>query len=209
MQKIHSKVSRESVFNSVKVTKQTGMEPSCGHHVVYGPSSNVSIIHHIRNILGEPAFLTEPNAFWDGTSQDGGYSVWLGRSEIPQHNLVSQRDTTDTFFLRYEVANGFLDIYLRTTYYSFPAVSAEALRSGLQQMYESVGEGSLHPSQRALLLTAMGIGASHNTQHQHGSALFARAKRELQHVSNENNPQAVQASLLMISKPLLLLRLDN
>jgi hypothetical protein len=209
MQKIHNTISRESIFNSVKVIKQTGIEPSSGLNIIYGPSSNVPMINHIRNILGESAFPAEPDAFWDGTRQDGGYSVWSGRGEISQLNHVSERDTAEIVFLRYEVANGFLDIYLRTTHYSFPVVSTEALRSGLDRMYDSVGEGNLQPSHRALLLTAMGIGASHKTQYQHGSALFARAKRELGQVSNENNLQAIQASLLMISKSSLLVRLDD
>lgn len=182
MQRIHRKISRKSVFNCVKVTKRPG------HHVVYGPSSNIRMVSHLHNMLGESTILSE----------DEAYDLWLGPREILMRDHLDPEHGANILFLQYEVVNGFLELYLRTTYHLIPIISADVLQSNFERMYDPSAD-AVPPSHRALVLLVVAIGASHSGNHEQASAFVTMARRELGHVYTETTNEAIQASFLMIS----------
>ncbi|KAF2084514.1 hypothetical protein K490DRAFT_68633 [Saccharata proteae CBS 121410] len=156
----------------MRATHPHDQSPSCVLQLYYGSSSNFTFLSHVHAHLPSE----EDSVGAEGPQEEvQNGNAWLDIYKyqgLAFGDSSDQRDTTITF-LRAELAERFLQNYLKTAYHLFPFLSPEQLCHTFDKMYSTAGQdGNVEQSDRALILAALAIGACPTTHHHLRKALL-------------------------------------
>ncbi|KAF2113581.1 hypothetical protein BDV96DRAFT_114419 [Lophiotrema nucula] len=195
MEHLKTALPRDHIINTLRATRSAKDTPSSVSQLSYGPSSNFSILRHFKAHLepGDELPVNSPGSL--ELRQDGTQSIDLFKFQERAfgNDLLLQDDAT---FLSSDLATTFLDTYLRTTYYQFPMVSTDTLRSYLARLYEANPTNVLASSEKAFLLAVLTAGAI-TKDHDWRMALFAKAMKEVDKIRYEISLPAIQTEILL------------
>ncbi|KAH8193920.1 hypothetical protein TruAng_011914 [Truncatella angustata] len=194
---VHAALSREQIFNCIRIIHAKGNYSSNCPEVVYGPSSNISLWRHFRAHLDPEVSVEAEHEHSSGSYEEVDDDLNTYKCTRPA--TLGLGHSINQAFVRYEVANSLTETFLRITHHVFPVVSSEELKNSLELLYDFGGDDVLPHAEKALLLASMAIGSAQGSPARCTDTLAAKARRELDYAGDALSFQAVQAGLLLIS----------
>lgn len=193
-----SEVDRAINTHSVAATHRAS--PSCLLQLYYGPSSMFTLMHSIyHQIEGSP-----PNT----PSREGVEEMGPGL-DLFSHRRLFFGDLADTqssrrasdahaaVFLGMETAAKFLERYLATYWYGFPAISKNEYRRRLSTLLRPPAIIDVDSAENIATILAIAMGAYMLGQDAIADFLYQRAKQGAAKLDEAVNVQMVQVYLIM------------
>lgn len=185
---------RMHTFNNIRATHATA-----GTELFYGASSVFSLLQHLDVHLLSQA-MPAPAAEADADEvQNGDETIQRYNYQgIAFDNVPTHFDRAAyCVFISPELARACLRNYLLTSHHRMPFLDPDKLCSTLEKLYNPGGSQSLEPSDRAIAVITMAIGAGPDTEDTCRQHLLAHARKETESMLYEINSRAVQIALLM------------
>lgn len=189
---------RYHIYKNIRATHVPADSPSCVLQLYYGSSSNFSFLQHLHTHLTAHEEVPHPGAHVEEV-QNGNESIDVYKYQgLAFGNTPGQRET-NPMFLRHELARTFLHNYLSTVHLHLPFLSTEQLCTNFERLYGYGDDAKIEPSERALVIVVMAIGACPSQHELWRKTLLAQARTEAESLLHVVNLRAVQIALLMIS----------
>ncbi|TGO44797.1 hypothetical protein BCON_0460g00010 [Botryotinia convoluta] len=175
---------------------------SCILQLYYGASSNFSFLQQVDHSLYGAANPPRPcNEVEEGGARldlYGQRSLFFG---TPDDNFQSNgfAGISPLTFLSDQLAESFLQDYLKTIYNLHPFQPSQELHRLLKLSYEKPQTGNLTTDETAILMAVLAIGATMTKNTSWAEMLAEKAKNSANALGHIVNLQAVQLSLLLIS----------
>lgn len=189
---------RYHIFKNIRATHVPADSPSCVLQLYYGSSSNFSFLQHLHTHLTAHEEVPRPGTHVEEV-QNGNESIDVYKYQgLAFGNTFNQRET-NPMFLRHDLARTFLGNYLSTAHVHLPFLSTEQLCSNFDKLYGYGDEAKIDPSERALIIVIMAIGACPTQHDLWRKTLLAQARTEAESLLHVVHLRSVQIALLMIS----------
>ncbi|KAH7061064.1 fungal-specific transcription factor domain-containing protein [Macrophomina phaseolina] len=187
---------RYHIYKNIRATHVPADSPSCVLQLYYGSSSNFSFLQHLHTHLTAHEEVPRPGAHVEEV-QNGNESIDVYKYQgLAFGNAPGQRET-NPMFLRHDLARTFLQNYLSTAHLHLPFLSAEQLCLNFEKLYGYGDDAKIDPSERALVIVVMAIGACPTQHDLWRKTLLAQARTEAESLLHVVHIRAVQIALLM------------
>ncbi|KAL0263088.1 hypothetical protein SLS55_002064 [Diplodia seriata] len=191
---------RYHIYKNIRATHVPADSPACVLQLYYGSSSNFSLLQHLHTHLTAHEDVPHPDSHVEEV-QNGNESIDVYKYQgLAFGNTPGQRET-NPMFLRHELARTFLHNYLSTVHLQLPFLSTDQLCANFERLYGYGDDAKIDPSERALVIVAMAIGACPSQHELWRKTLLSQARTEADSLLHVVNLRAVQIALLMISSP--------
>ncbi|GME34849.1 hypothetical protein GTA08_BOTSDO00652 [Neofusicoccum parvum] len=191
---------RYHIYKNIRATHVPAESPSCKLQLYYGSSSNFSFLQHLHTHLTAHEEVPRPGTHVEEV-QNGNEGIDVYRYQgLAFGNTFGQRET-NPMFLRHDLARTFLHNYLSTAHHHLPFLSTDQLCSNFEKLYGYGDDAKIDPSERALVIVTMAIGACPTQNELWRKTLLAQARIEAESLLHVVHLRAVQIALLMISLP--------
>ncbi|OJD36174.1 c6 zinc finger domain protein [Diplodia corticola] len=192
---------RYHIYKNIRATHVPADSPSCVLQLYYGSSSNFSFLQHLHTHLTAHDAVPRPDTHVEEV-QNGNESIDVYKYQgLAFGNTPGQRET-NPMFLRHELARTFLHNYLSAVHPHLPFLSTDQLCANFERLYGYGDDAKIDPSERALVIVAMAIGACPSQHDLWRKTLLAQARSEADSLLHVVNLRAVQIALLMIRSPI-------
>ncbi|KAL1635672.1 hypothetical protein SLS58_010175 [Diplodia intermedia] len=149
---------RYHIYKNIRATHVPADSPACVLQLYYGSSSNFSLLQHLHTHLTAHEDVPHPGSHVEEV-QNGNESIDVYKYQgLAFGNTPGQRET-NPMFLRHELARTFLHNYLSTVHLQLPFLSTDQLCATFERLYGYGDDAKIDPSERALVIVAMAIGA--------------------------------------------------
>ncbi|KAL1626330.1 hypothetical protein SLS56_006914 [Neofusicoccum ribis] len=191
---------RYHIYKNIRATHVPAESPSCKLQLYYGSSSNFSFLQHLHTHLTAHEEVPRPGTHVEEV-QNGNEGIDVYRYQgLAFGNTFGQRET-NPMFLRHDLARTFLHNYLSTAHHHLPFLSTDQLCSNFEKLYGYGDDAKIDPSERALVIVTMAIGACPTQNELWRKTLLTQARIEAESLLHVVHLRAVQIALLMISLP--------